>query len=68
MLRVRQVINSLMVREQHERAAGRPSLLKRISLGTVPAGSECALAKMLGYTSPVAAAYQVHIAGGDWAA
>ncbi len=53
------MINGLLLRDEKERAAGRPSLVDRIVLGTIPAGSECALAKMLGYTSPLAAAYQV---------
>jgi hypothetical protein len=48
------VINAVMRRSGRE-----PGLLERVTLGTVPAGSECALAKMLGYTAPVSAAYQV---------
>ena len=48
-----EVINAI-----YERAdAG--AFLERVTLGTIPAGSECALAKMVSYLHPLAAAYTI---------
>ena len=48
-----QVINALMQR------ADADEQVKRLVLATVPAGSECALAKMIGFVHPLAAAWSI---------
>jgi len=50
---VSEVLNAIMDRrDAHD-------ILKRIVIGTIPAGSECALAKMVSYVNPLSAAYVI---------
>jgi hypothetical protein len=48
-----EVINAIYAR------ADAGAFLERVTLGTIPAGSECALAKMVSYLHPLAAAYTI---------
>jgi len=50
---VSEVVNSIMQRPDAK------EFLEQVTIGTIPAGSECALAKMVSYLNPISAAYTI---------
>jgi len=50
---ISEVVNGIMSRPD------RDELMRRLVLGTIPAGSECALAKMMSFVTPLAATWTI---------